>query len=77
VNPPYWFLAPALSVIVIFFFVPVAASVVLSLTDFDIYAVASRSDLRFVGPDNYLRLVHEPLFWVEELWVQHGSNSWE
>jgi len=64
INSAYWFLAPALSVIVVFFFVPVAASVVLSLTDFDIYAVASRAHLRFVGPDNYLRLLHEPLFWV-------------
>ena len=45
INPAYWFLAPALSAIIIFFFVPVAASVVLSLTDFDIYAVASRADL--------------------------------
>jgi multiple sugar transport system permease protein len=64
INPAYWLLAPALSAIVIFFFVPVAASVVLSLTDFDIYAVASRVNLRFVGAGNYQRLLGEPLFWV-------------
>ena len=64
INPAYWFLAPALSVITVFFFVPVAAAVVLSLTDFDIYAVASRANLRFAGTANYLRLIHEPLFWI-------------
>ena len=64
INPAFWFVAPALSVIVIFFVVPVAASLLLSLTDFDVYAVASRANLRFVGADNYLRLTHEPLFWV-------------
>jgi multiple sugar transport system permease protein len=64
VNPAYWFLAPALAAIGTFFFLPVVASVVLSLTDFDIYAVASRSNLRIVGLDNYARLMSDPLFWV-------------
>ncbi len=63
-NPGWWFLAPALSLIAIFFFLPVAASVVLSLTDFDIYALASRTNLRIVGAGNYVRLIREPLFWV-------------
>jgi multiple sugar transport system permease protein len=64
ISPGYWFVAPALAVIVAFFFVPVAASVLLSLTDFDIYAVADRANLRIVGYGNYARLVGEPLFWV-------------
>jgi multiple sugar transport system permease protein len=60
----YWFLAPALAVIAVFFFVPVAASLLLSLTDFDIYAVASRTNLRVVGWANYARLIRDPRFWV-------------
>ena len=60
----YWFLAPALALIAIFFIVPVLASVVLSLTDFDIYALANRENLRWVGLANYRRLLLEPLFWV-------------
>jgi multiple sugar transport system permease protein len=64
VNPAYWFLAPALTAIGVFFFLPVLAAVVLSLTDFDIYAVASRANLRLVGLDNYLRLLQTPRFWV-------------
>jgi multiple sugar transport system permease protein len=37
--------------------------VVLSLTDFDIYAVADPRNVRFVGLGNYLQLVRDPLFW--------------
>lgn len=55
--------APALAVISLFFFVPVAASLLLSLTDFDIYAVADVSALRVVGLDNYGALLADPMFW--------------
>lgn len=63
-NPAYWFLAPAFLVIVAFFFVPVAASFLLSFTDFDIYAVASWRNLRFVAVRNYVQLLQDPLFWI-------------
>ena len=55
--------APALVVIAVFFAVPVVAGLALSLTDFDLYALADLSTLRFVGLDNYLRLLQTPLFW--------------
>ncbi len=58
------FVAPALVLIAVFFVVPVVASLLLSLTDFDIYAVASRANLRVVGLENYRRLAQDPLFWV-------------
>lgn len=60
----FWFLAPALTVIAVFFFLPVAASVLLSLTDFDIYALANRANLRWVGIGNYRLLLHDSLFWI-------------
>ncbi len=63
-EPGWAFVAPALVLIAVFFVVPVVASVVLSLTDFDIYAVASRANLRVVGLENYRRLLLDPLFWV-------------
>jgi multiple sugar transport system permease protein len=59
-----WFIAPALLVIFIFFFVPVAAAFLLSFTDFDIYALGNLEYLRFVGFGNYLRLIQDPLFWI-------------
>ena len=59
-----WVLAgPALTVIAIFFAVPVVAGLALSLTDFDLYALADLSTMRFVGLHNYLQLLQTPLFW--------------
>ena len=55
--------APALAVIGVFFAVPVIIGLALSLTDFDLYALADLSTLRFVGLDNYVKLLHTPLFW--------------
>jgi len=60
----WWFLAPALVLIGIFFFLPVAASFFLSVTDFDIYAVGDLSNARFVGVRNYAELFRNPLFWT-------------
>ncbi|WP_363797266.1 sugar ABC transporter permease [Lysobacter firmicutimachus] len=57
------FAAPALSVIGVFFAVPVLAALALSLTDFDIYSLAHIENLRFVAFDNYLNLLRNPLFW--------------
>ena len=64
VNAIGWTLAaPALVVILVFFAVPVVMGLSLSLTDFDLYALADLSTLRFVGLDNYVRLLHTALFW--------------
>ena len=57
------FVAPALIAIAVFFAVPVFAALLLSLTDFDIYALADLRNLRFVGLDNYANLFGNPLFW--------------
>jgi multiple sugar transport system permease protein len=57
------FVAPALLVIGVFFFLPVFAALVMSLTDFDIYALADLRNLRFVGLSNYAQLLQTPLFW--------------
>ena len=57
------FAGPALLVIALFFGVPVLAALALSLTDFDIYALADIDNLRFVGLGNYIALLQNPLFW--------------
>jgi multiple sugar transport system permease protein len=57
------FAAPALTVIGLFFGLPVLAALALSLTDFDIYALAHIDNLRFVAFDNYINLLNNPLFW--------------
>jgi multiple sugar transport system permease protein len=63
-RAPWLFVAPALAVLVLFFFLPVAAGLVLSLTDCDIYALADPGNLRWIGLDNYRHLVADPRFWV-------------
>jgi len=60
----WWFVAPALAVIVAFFYVPVTAALVLSATDFDIYVIASAKNLRWLGVENYRRLFDDPRFWT-------------
>ena len=59
----WFFLAPALALIGVFFFLPVAAALVLSVTDFDLYGIANPSNTRFIGLANYVRLLHTPDFW--------------
>lgn len=57
------FLSPAMTVIGIFFVLPVLAAFVLSFTDFDIYALGNWDYIRFIGFQNYARILETPLFW--------------
>ena len=57
------FVAPALVALGVFFFLPIVAALLLSFTDFDLYALADLHNLRFVGLGNYLTLAKTPLFW--------------
>jgi multiple sugar transport system permease protein len=54
---------PRSSAIAVFFALPVLAALAMSLTDFDIYALADLRNLRFVGLHNYAQLLQTPLFW--------------
>jgi multiple sugar transport system permease protein len=63
IAPGWWFVAPALTLIVVFFVGPVIAALGLSFTDFDLYALADPHAARWVGFRNYGRVLHEPLFW--------------
>jgi multiple sugar transport system permease protein len=63
--PAGWlFVAPALLAIGIFFLLPVAAALLLSFTDFDIYALRTIDNVRIMGIDNYAALLRDPLFWT-------------
>jgi multiple sugar transport system permease protein len=59
----YFFLTPAVVSILIFFFIPVIAAFIMSFTDFDIYALASFDNVRFIGFKNYSQMFDDPLFW--------------
>ncbi len=57
------FLSPAFLLIGVFFFLPVVAGLLLSLTDFDIYAIGSPGTARFVGLRNYVEVLRSAAFW--------------
>ena len=57
------FVAPALFVLGVFLVLPICAALLLSFTDFDIYALANLDNLRFVGIGNYVDVLKTPLFW--------------
>jgi len=57
------FVSPALALIGVFFVVPVVAGLLLSFTDFDIYAIGDPSVARVVGLRNYAQIVSDREFW--------------
>jgi multiple sugar transport system permease protein len=57
------FLAPAMLILGLFFLLPVVAALLLSFTDYDLYALVDIHNLRFIALENYVELLHRPLFW--------------
>ena len=57
------FAGPALALIAVFFVLPLLAGFILSLTDFDVYAIGTPGVARFVGIGNYVRALASPEFW--------------
>ena len=59
----WFFVAPVLAIIAFTFVLPTTLALALSVTDYDIYALADWSNLRFVGWGNFTELLSTPLFW--------------
>jgi multiple sugar transport system permease protein len=57
------FVVPALVLIGVFFVLPVVAGLVLSLTDFDLYAIGDPGIARVVGLRNYHQVLTDAEFW--------------
>ena len=57
------FVIPAVALFCIFFVLPVVSGFLLSVTDFDIYALGSPGTVRFVGAQNFVDLLRNPAFW--------------
>lgn len=57
------FITPAMTLIGVFFAIPVVSALLLSFTDFDIYSIGDFKSTRFVGLKNYTDLMAMPLFW--------------
>jgi len=57
------FITPALFLLAVFFALPVVGGLLLSLTDFDLYAVADPGAARFVGLANFTSVLADGAFW--------------
>ena len=57
------FTLPVLVVTALVLVVPTAGAMLLALTDFDVYALGSLSNLRFTGAGNFADLAANPQFW--------------
>lgn len=60
---PLGFLAPALTLILVFMVLPLVVSFYLSLTNFNVAALLDYSLANFIGLANYQRLLRDELFW--------------
>ena len=58
------FLAPAIVVLGLFFFLPVIAGFALSLTDFDLYSIGDLHNIRFIALRNYKEVLTNGVFWT-------------
>ncbi len=58
------FIAPAILILLVFFFAPVIAGFALSLTDFDLYTIGDTHNLRFLAFRNYRELLGSGIFWT-------------
>ena len=56
------FLAPALSVMTVFLFIPIISSFIISFTNWNIYGVRDASKIIFIGFENYVNLISDPVF---------------
>jgi multiple sugar transport system permease protein len=59
-----WFLMPALTILTIFMIIPIYGAFVSSLTNWNMYGISDPSKVVFVGLDNYLKLMSDPIFWI-------------
>ena len=60
---PWLFLGPALALLLVFFVLPLGAALLMSFTDFDIYAIGDPDQMRWVGLANYGTLIRSAAFW--------------
>ncbi|KUK83141.1 MULTISPECIES: carbohydrate ABC transporter permease [Petrotoga] len=57
------FIGPSIILLLIFMLIPIVVSLVISFTDFDVYAIYDWGRASFIGFENYVNLMQEPLFW--------------
>lgn len=61
-KTPYFFIAPTLILLAMFSLLPIVIALVISFTDMDLAGLADYSNISFVGMQNYLDVLTDPLF---------------
>lgn len=62
-----FFVLPAVALLGIFLFFPIAVSFVMSLTDLNIFSINAWHRTQFIGIENYAKIIQDPVFW-RALW---------
>ncbi|ALS00494.1 sugar ABC transporter permease [Enterococcus silesiacus] len=61
-KSPYFFIAPAIALLLIFSIIPIFIAVTISFTDMSLAGLADFSRINFVGLDNYLNIFNDKVF---------------
>ncbi|NBD27403.1 carbohydrate ABC transporter permease [Paenibacillus glycinis] len=61
-QAPYVFIAPTLILLTLFSLVPIVVALVISLTDMDLGGLANFDSIGFIGFDNYVEVLTDPVF---------------
>jgi len=59
---PYFFIAPALTILILFSLLPITIAFVISFTDMNLKGLADWSNISFIGIDNYIKLLTDSVF---------------
>ncbi|OTN90575.1 hypothetical protein A5819_003075 [Enterococcus sp. 7E2_DIV0204] len=61
-KSPYFFIAPAVALLLIFSIIPIFIAVTISFTDMSLAGLADFSRINFVGLENYLNIFNDKVF---------------
>lgn len=61
-QAPYIFIAPTLILLTLFSIVPILVALVISFTDMDLGGLANFGSISFIGFDNYVEVLQDPVF---------------
>ncbi|MED4055635.1 sugar ABC transporter permease [Niallia taxi] len=61
-RAPYLFISPALLLLMMFSLIPIVVAFVISFTDISLVGLSDWSQINFVGIDNYIEIMTDPIF---------------
>lgn len=61
-HTPYFFISPALLLLILFSLLPIVIAFVISFTDIDLVGLADYSQIHFIGLENYINVMKDPTF---------------